>query len=373
MTRYRNTWAEIDLEAIRSNLRQLKKLLPENKEIMGVVKADGYGHGSVAVAKVLIENGVSFLMVAYLEEALVLRENGITEPILVIGRVAPQFVQVAVDYNITLAVFQFEWIKQALDLGINGTLTIHLEFETGFNRTGIRSKESLRKIVHAVQASNGKINITGAYTHFATADEINSEHYRRQKTVYEEMLQELTNLYAEPIVTHIGNSAAGIQYPKEMRQFTRFGISLYGLYPSWKIKQLNKVELKPAFSLYSELIEVKKIYPKEFIGYGVTYEAKEEEWIGTIPIGYADGWTRALQGFHVLIAGKKHPIIGRICMDMLMVKLDQPYSVGEKVTLIGKSGSAEISIDDVAKYLNTINYEIPCMITSRVPREYINR
>lgn len=373
MTRFRNTWAEIDLGAIRYNLKQLKQLLPKDKEIMGVVKANGYGHGSIEVAKTIIENGVSYLMVAYLEEALELREHGITEPILVIGRVPPQFVQVAVEHNITLAIFQAEWLKRALESGINGTLYIHLEFETGFNRTGIRSIDTLREIVRIVQSSDEKIKITGAYTHFATADEINSAHYKNQQSVYERMLQELSELYKEPIITHIGNSAAGIQYPEQMRQYTRFGISLYGLYPSRKIEQLNKVQLKQAFSLYSELIEVKKIQPGEYIGYGITYQAKEEEWIGTVPIGYADGWPRTLQGFHVLVGGKKQPIVGRICMDMMMVKLDQPYKVGEKVTLIGKSGTSEITVDDVANYLNTINYEIPCMITSRVPREYINR
>lgn len=373
MTRYRNTWAEIDLGAIRYNLKQLKRLLPKDREIMGVVKADGYGHGSVEVAETLIGEGVRYLMVAYLEEAIKLREHGIKEPIFVIGRVPPQFAQIAVDYDVELNVFQEEWIKEALEHGFDGVLSIHLEFETGFNRTGIRSLEDLREIVKQIEAASGKIKIVGAYTHFATADEIDSEHYNHQKTTYEKMLKELNRIYKGPIMTHIGNSAAGIQYPEDMRQFTRFGISLYGLYPSKAIKSLNKVTLKQAFSLFSELIEVKKISPGEYIGYGRTYQAEEEEWIGTVPIGYADGWPRALQGFHVLIGGKKQPIVGRICMDMMMVKLDRPYSVGEKVTLIGKSGAEEITVDDVADYLNTINYEVPCMITSRVPREYVNR
>jgi len=186
------------------------------------------------------------------------------------------------------------------------------------------------------------------------------------------MLQVLEQSYNEPIIAHIGNSAAGIQYPKRMKQYTRIGISLYGLYPSRQIKAIEKINLKQAFSLYSELIEVKKINRGEYIGYGMTYEAGEQEWIGTVPIGYADGWPRSLQGFYVLVAGKKQPIVGRVCMDMLMVKIDQPYDVGEKVTLIGPNRTAYISMDEVADYLNTINYEIPCMITSRVEREYIN-
>jgi len=372
MVRYRNTWAEIDLEAIRQNVVQLKTLLPNNRNIMGVVKADGYGHGSVEVAKAIVESGIDHLMVAYLEEAVKLRECGIKEPILVIGRIPPKYVPVAIKHDITLAVFQLEWIQDVLEQSLKGTLSIHLEFETGFNRTGIHSKQALHEIIDTVKEAPGLIEITGAYTHFATADEIDSVHYERQKKRYEAMLYELERSYDAPIVTHIGNSAAVIQYPEQMRQYTRIGISLYGLYPSRQIKQLKKIRLKQAFSLFSELIEVKQIEPGDYIGYGITYEATEAEWIGTVPIGYADGWPRALQGFHVLVAGRKQPIVGRICMDMLMVKLDQQYAVGEKVTLIGENNSSEISIDEVASYLKTINYEIPCMITSRVPREYIN-
>lgn len=371
MTRYRNTWAEINIDAIVHNILQLRSILPSGRKMMGVVKADGYGHGSVAVAKAIVSNGVDFLMVAFLEEAITLRENGINVPILVIGRTNPVFANIAAKYDITISVFQPEWIDTVMEIGLDDRLSIHVEFETGFNRTGIRTKEELEKMVQNVKESAGMIEITGAYTHFATADEIFSQHYKRQKQQYEEMLRLLANLYEKPIITHIGNSAAGIQYPDQMLQYTRFGVSLYGMYPSKEIKQLNKVPLLQAFSLYSELINVKKIHAGEFIGYGATYEAKTDEWIGTIPIGYADGWSRALQGFYVLIDGKKQPIVGRICMDMMMVKLDKYYEVGQKVTLIGKSKGDEITIDHVASYLQTINYEIPCMITSRVPREYV--
>lgn len=372
MVRYRNTWAEIDLAAIRHNLTQLQALLPEGRKIMGVVKADGYGHGSVEVAKVAVENGIDHLMVAYLEEAVKLREAGIKVPILVIGRISPKYVPVAIKHNVTLAIYQAEWVQEALNNFDDGTLSVHLEFETGFNRTGIYSQEDLRKIVQLIKRSTNKINITGAYTHFATADEIGSTHYSRQKERYEKMLHELESLYDEPIIAHTGNSAAGIQYPEQMKHYTRFGISLYGLYPSQQIKRLENVQLRQAFKLYSELIEVKRIKPGDYIGYGITYEAEKSEWIGTIPIGYADGWPRALQGFHVLVGGKRQPIVGRICMDMLMVRLDRQHKVGEKVTLIGVDQDEEVTIDAVAKYLKTINYEIPCMITNRVPREYIN-
>lgn len=371
MSRYRNTWAEIDLEAIKHNLDELKNLLPDDRDVMGVVKADGYGHGSVEVARTLVKNGVTHLMVAYLEEALALRKHGIKEPILVIGRVSPKFAKIAAENDITLAIFQAAWVEEVLKNQLQHNLSIHLEFETGFNRTGIRTIDTLRRIVELVKMSKGKIKITGAYTHFATADEIESVHFKNQKQRYEKMLQLLTEIYDKPLMTHIGNSAAGIQYPEQMLQYTRLGVSLYGLYPSADIKQLGNIQLKQAFSLYSELIAVKRIKKGEYVGYGVTYQAEEDEWLGTIPIGYADGWSRSFQGFHVLVDGKKQEIVGRVCMDMLMVRLDKEYEVGQKVTLIGKDNGAEISMDEVANYIDTINYEIPCMLTSRVPREYI--
>ena len=368
--RYRNTWVEINLDAIGYNIQQLKKLLPEDRKVMTVVKSNGYGHGSVAVAQTALDIGVDFLMVALLEEAVTLRKYGITAPILVVGRVDPAYAHVAVDLDITLTVFDMDWVKAISNIPLEKKLDVHIEFETGMNRTGICSTEELKAIVEAIKQLK-HVQITGCFTHFATADELNSSHFTNQRDRYEKMLNILTELYPDPVMTHIGNSAAGIQYPKDMQQYTRFGVSTYGLYPSKEIRGLGSVLLKQAFSLYSELIQVKKIKAGEFIGYGATYVAKEDEWIGTIPIGYGDGWRRALTGFHVLINGKKMPIVGRICMDVMMVKLDKNYEVGQKVTLIGEDHGAVIEVDDVADYLDTINYEIPCMITDRIPRIYV--
>lgn len=369
MMKYRNTWAEINLDAIGYNIQQLKKLLPDERKIMAVVKADGYGHGSVEVARTALNAGVDYLMVAIFEEAVYLRKNNIDAPILVVGRVSPSFAKVAAELNITLAVFQKEWVEAVQDEQFEKPLSIHLEFETGMNRTGICSASELKAIVEEVD-KHDSIQITGAFTHFATADDLNCAHFEQQRNRYEEMLSTLSSIYPHEIMTHIGNSAAGIQYPQHMLQYTRFGVSMYGLYPSDKIRQLKSVDLRQAFSLYSELIQVKKVKKGEFIGYGATYTSKVDEWIGTIPIGYGDGWRRALQGFHVLINGKKMPIVGRICMDVMMVKLDKEYEVGQKVTLIGEDNGTTIEMDDVANYLQTINYEIPCMFTSRIPRIY---
>lgn len=367
---YRNTWAEINLEAIRYNIQQLKSTLPEGHHVMTVVKADGYGHGSVQVARIAEEEGITFLMVALLEEAVTLRKGGIQLPILVIGRVPPEHAAVAVEYNITLTLFDKAWLHQLNTDTFIKPLSVHLEFETGMNRTGICTEQQLEEIVAQVIKLD-QIEITGAYMHFATADEIQTTYYEQQKARYHALLHKLTELHSGPLMTHIGNSAAGIQYPKEMLHYTRFGVATYGLYPSAEIQGLKTVKLKQAMSLYSELIQVKQIAGGDYVSYGATYHAEQDEWIGTIPIGYGDGWSRSLQGFHVLINGKKVPIVGRICMDVMMVKLDQPYNVGQKVTLIGEDHGAMISMDEVAQHLRTINYEIPCMLTSRIPRIYV--
>lgn len=370
MKRYRNTWAEVDLGAIKYNIEQLRSLLPEERKVMTVVKADGYGHGSLEVTRTALAAGVDYLMVALLEEAVYLREHGIDAPIVVIGRVPPTHVKDAVRYNVMLTAYQVEWVQAVNELALPEPVQVHVEFETGMNRTGVISKEELIAFINEVK--NGtNVHITGAYTHFATADEVESDLFKEQYRRYHEMLDVLMEHYDEPIITHVGNSAAGIQYAEKMLQYTRFGVSIYGLYPSRDIRDLRNVELKQAFSLYSELMQVKKINAGEAVSYGATYRAEEDTWIGTIPIGYGDGYSRSLQGFYVLIDGKKMPIVGRICMDAMMVQLDKPYPVGQKVTLIGEDHGAMIEMDDVAEFLGTINYEIPCMLTSRVPREYI--
>lgn len=367
---YRNTWAEVDIEAIRHNIQQLKKTLPSGHQVMTVVKADGYGHGALEVAKIAVQEGINFLMVALLEEAIFLRKGGIELPILVVGRVPPIHANIAAAHNITLALFDKTWVEELKDLSLEQPLSVHLEFETGMNRTGIYTEEQLKEIVYEVE-KNKYIKITGAYTHFATADEIGTVLYKQQRERYETLLNALNLLCPNQLVTHIGNSAAGIQYPDDMLKYTRFGVATYGLYPSTDLHKLEIVDLKQAMALYSELIQVKQIAKGNCVSYGATYCAKEDEWIGTIPIGYGDGWSRSLQNFHVLINGKKMPIVGRICMDVMMVKLDKSYEIGQKVTLIGKDSNSVISIDDIANHLKTINYEIPTTLTKRIPRIYI--
>lgn len=370
-TLYRETWAEIDLGAIEHNIEQVKQILPSHCDIIAVVKADGYGHGAVQVAQKALMSGATFLAVALLEEAMILREAGITAPILVLGRVSPGQAFVAAENDITLMFFQNEWIKEVNQLPLTSDLKLHLKLDTGFGRLGIRADEEIDDILEELN-KNKHIHLTGVYTHFATADEENVTYFKKQLSRFNHFLDVLKSKWRNPLAVHIGNSAASIRFPHLMHDYIRFGVSLYGLYPSEAAKKETSIDLRQAFSLHSRLAHVKKISKGESVGYGVTYTTEKEEWIGTFPIGYADGWRRSLQGASVLVDGKRCPIVGRVCMDQTMVLLDKNYPIGTKVTLIGNQDNETITMEEVADYIETINYEIPCMITSRVPRIYVN-
>lgn len=367
---YRETWAEVNLDAIGYNVQQMKQKLPEETKMFAVVKADGYGHGAAEVAKRALKAGADALAVALLEEALELREAGITVPILVFGWVAPEDTPIAADHQLTLTFFQKEWMEQVKLYQFAQPLKLNMKWDTGMGRVGIRTETELEELVDEL-ADAPNVRLTGIYTHFATADEQDLTYFKRQQARFQSLWQTFHKRWRSPVAIHIGNSAASIRFPDDMYHFIRFGIAMYGLYPSETVKQEDMIDLKQAFSLHSRLIHVKQIDAGESVSYGATHTAEKPEWIGTIPIGYADGWIRKLQGFEVLVGGKRMPIVGRICMDQTMIHLDKEYPIGTKVTLIGKQGNEAISMDEVARYLDTINYEIPCNIGKRVPRIYV--
>lgn len=368
---YRETWAEINLDAIEENVQNMRRHLPEHVQIMAVVKADGYGHGAVQTARTALQSGATWLGVALLDEAIALRQAGIDAPILVFGWTRPTDVQAAARNNISLTVYQKEWIEEAAKhYEGNAPVFLHLKMDTGMGRIGVKTEEELKGLVTALKADPRMI-AEGVFTHFATADENDRTYYDKQYQLFVQMLDRLKAMDVTPNIVHCGNSAASLKYPDKMFNMVRFGISMYGMSPSNEMKPMLPFELKPAFSLYSRLIHAKEIEAGEAIGYGATYKAEKRMWVGTVPIGYADGWLRGLSGkASVLIKGKYFPIIGRICMDQLMCELDEGYPVGEKVTLIGRDGGKQITSDDIAAHLETINYEVTCMISKRVPRLY---
>jgi alanine racemase len=361
---------EVNVDHIASNVKAILEHLPENVEIVAVVKANAYGHGAIEVANAAVSAGAKLLAVAILDEAIELRENGITCPILVMGWTRPEDVQVAIDHDITLTYFQHDWIKEAANKITSGKLPLHLKVDTGMNRVGTKSFEEALQIYEYAN-NQPMFDIAGIFTHFATADDEDQTYFKRQFEAFSTIL----NKFEEKGITfkqiHTSNSAAAIRSPEQTFSQVRVGIAMYGLAPAKEMKQSIPFPLKEAFSLHSKITHVKKIKAGEAVSYGADYIAKNDEWIGTVPVGYADGWIRKLAGqSEVLVQGKRVPIVGRVCMDQFMVRLTDGVNIGEKVTLIGEQNNAKISIDEIAERLETINYEVPLMISNRVPRVY---
>jgi alanine racemase len=365
---YRDTWAEIDLDAIYSNVKSMKNHIGEKTQLIAVVKANAYGHGDAEVAKTALEAGAEMLAVAFLDEAVVLREAGFEVPILVMGASRPADVKIAIDQRIILTAPSLEWLTEAEKNVQKGILSVHLKIDTGMGRLGVRTEEELLQAFNFAE-EKPNVKIEGIFTHFATADELDTAYFNKQYDIFTAMAQKAADY--DGVMIHCGNSAAGLRFPEKLVHAVRLGISMYGLSPSMEIKPELPYELKEAFSLHSRLVHVKKISKGDKVSYGATYTAEEDEWIGTIPIGYADGWVRRLKESEVLIDGERMPIVGRICMDQCMIKLSSFKETGTKVTLIGRQKEDCISVDEVAERLDTINYEVPCTITLRVPRMFL--
>ncbi|QOS92679.1 alanine racemase [Brevibacillus sp. JNUCC-41] len=367
-TFHRDTWAEVNLDSIFENISSMKKSLRKGVSLFAVVKANAYGHGDYEVAKTALEAGADFLSVAFLDEALALRKKGILAPILVLGASRPESAALAAEYGISLTVFDVAWLEKAKDLLKPGqVLQIHVKVDSGMGRIGIRDIGQLIK-VESLLEREVCFNFQGIFTHFATADEIKTDFYEKQLAFFKGMLSKLTR---KPEYVHAANSAASLRFTDPEWNAIRMGISMYGLSPSMEMKPILPFPLKQAISLRTKMVAVKQLSKGESVSYGATYTAEGDEWIGTLPIGYADGWIRKLQGQEVLVDGKRVPIVGRICMDQCMIKLPGPYPVGTEVTLMGNDGDESITVDEIAAKLETINYEVTCMIAARVPRIYI--
>ncbi|WP_084786889.1 alanine racemase [Bacillus tuaregi] len=365
---YRDTWAEINLDNIYYNVESLKNILPENVALFAVVKANAYGHGDIQVARTAVRAGASYIAVALMDEAVALRQKGLQEPVLVLGASRPEDVSLAAEYDITLTVFQKEWIVKAKEyLNDSKPVKLHIKVDSGMGRIGVKTKQELREVEEAIR-ENACFYLEGVFTHFATADQVDRTYYKKQLALFKELVDSFEE---RPELVHSSNSAASLRYPESYFNGARLGISMYGLSPSKEIEVELPYPLKEAFSLRTKLVHVKEVEPGDKVGYGATYEAKAKEWIGTLPIGYADGWIRKLSGQEVLVDGKRVPIAGRICMDQTMIKLPYQLPLGTEVTLIGNQGDEFISVNEIAETLETINYEIVCMMSNRVPRVFI--
>ncbi len=369
----RPVWAEISLDNLAHNMREIRRVA-KSKDIMAIIKADAYGHGAMDVAPVLLENGATSLGVAVITEAIELRKAGIKDPLMILGYTPLTFSKEIIKYDIQQTVFTFEYAKalsnEAQKLGI--TAKIHIGLDTGMGRIGFLPNEESVNEVYAI-SKLPNIEIVGLFSHFSSADEEDKDYTYEQLDKFNNFYHELTKKGVKPKIRHIANSAAIIDLPETHFEAVRPGLILFGYYPSEEIHK-EKIHLKPVLTLKTDVVHVKTMEKDMYISYGRKYKTEKESIIATLPIGYADGYTRLLfNKAKVIINGKLAPIVGRICMDQCMVDVTDigEVKVGDEVILIGQQGNVKFDADDIAELLGTINYEIICMIGKRVPRVYI--
>ncbi len=372
MKKYYRVVAKVDLDAMRHNIHELRKVLRPESKIMAVIKADGYGHGAIPLARDLIDNGVYHFAVSTLEEGIALRRSGIDYPILIMGYTPVDNYESLITYDLTQTVFKLsmgESLSQAA-LNQNKKARVHIKVDTGMGRVGFLSNDSSIETVCQI-ASMPQLFVEGIYTHFAKADESDKTYTKEQLSKFTYFIKALEKRGVHIPIKHASNSAGLMDVPHGHFDFVRAGISLYGLYPSEEVN--HDVSLKPVLSLVSHIVMIKKVESGTKISYGGTFETSKPSRIATIPVGYGDGYPRTLSSKgRVLIRGKYAPIIGRICMDQMMVDIThvQDAKDGDEVVIIGQQGGHSITTDEIAKLTHTINYEIVCQLGKRIPRVY---
>lgn len=366
------TWAEISLDNLKFNMKNIKKLLKEDTKICGVVKANAYGHGSIEISKALINEGVDYIAVARLEEAMELRQNDIIIPILCLGYIDENALENAVKNNIDITIYSYEAAYKLNEIcrKLGEQSKIHIKIDTGMSRIGfLPNVKSIDEIENISKLSD--ISIEGMYTHFAVADEKDKEFTYKQVDRFNYVVEELENRDIFIPIKHVSNSAATMDCCDLNFNMVRCGIILYGHYPS---DDVNKeiLPLKPVMTLKTKVAHIKEVESDVGISYGLRYKTLEKTKIATLPIGYADGFTRLLTDkVKVKVNGEMVPVVGKICMDQCMIKINKnnDIKVGDEVIIFGEGN--ELRIENLANELGTINYEMLCMISRRIERVYM--
>lgn len=374
--------AEVDLGAVKRNIRSLKGLTAPGTGFMAVVKANAYGHGTVPVGGAAMAAGADFLAVARISEAVELREAGINLPVLLFGDVLPDQAVYMATHNIRASITNLDMAKalagqlHSRDL----TLKIHIKVDTGMGRLGfvhntLNAPDSIgNDLVEEILAiqSLARIEVEGIYTHLSRSDEQDKTHARNQINRFLELTGQLAAREFTPKFRHVANSAGVIDMPESHFEMVRPGISIYGLWPSDDVDK-TRIVLEPAMSIRSKVIQVKAV-PKGFgVSYGATHVTPAPTTIATVPIGYADGYSRLLSNRgHMLVRGRRAPILGRVCMDFTMIDVGHIPGVasGDEVIIMGTQGSETISADEIARLTQTINYEVTAGLTGRIPLRY---
>ncbi len=369
---YTRIYARIDLDAIVKNMEAMRDNLPSDTKIIGVVKTDGYGHGAVPVAKT-IDSFVWGYAVATLEEGQNLRRHGIEKPILVLGSTHPRHFKELIEDDIRPAVFEVDKAEMLSELAVSmrKTVRLHIALDTGMGRIGFHpDEESLEKVKNIADLPG--VQIEGMFTHFARADETDKTFTNLQYERYNEFNNGLKKLGIHIPICHCANSAAIMELPQMGMDASRAGITMYGLYPSDEVDRSMK--LYPAMAVRSFITYIKEVEPGTPISYGGTFVSDHKMKIATIGAGYGDGYPRNLSGKgQVLICGHRAPILGRVCMDQCMIDVtDIPEAAEDTpVTLLGRDGDDEITMEELAEWSGGFHYEIPCVLGKRVPRVYV--
>ncbi|PEA54933.1 alanine racemase [Bacillus pseudomycoides] len=370
----RDTIVEVNLDAVKHNVREFKKCVnDENITMMAAVKANGYGHGAVEVAKAAIEAGIHQLAVAFVDEGIELREAGVTVPILVLGYTPVDAVKDAVEHNIMITVYRIEDLKGINEIAnqLEKRARIQVKIDTGMSRIGLQEEEVLPFLE---ELKNMKyIEVEGMFTHYSTADEADKTYTNMQTGLFEKAVNTAKELGIHLPYIHSSNSAGSMELGNTFQNMVRVGIGIYGMYPSKEVDH-TAVSLKTALSLKSKVAHIKQAKKNCGVSYGNTYVTTGEEWIATVPIGYADGYNRQLSNKgYALINGIRVPVLGRVCMDQLMLDVTKamPVHVGDEVVFYGSQGKESLYVDEIADTLGTINYEVTCMLSRRLPRIYI--
>jgi alanine racemase len=378
------TWAEINLNAYAHNIRELRRVTRPTARLMAVVKANGYGHGSVEVSREALQNGAQYLGVARINEAIPLREAGLDVPILIFGYTPPDLAPFLIDYELTQTIYSLSTAsalsEQATRKGKK--INVHLKVDSGMGRLGfllaatndtpddVMARNSIRAI-EAITRLPG-LTVEGIFTHFATADSADKSYADLQLDRFMDFLNRLQKEGLEPPVRHTANSGALIDMPNSHLDMVRPGIATYGLHPSEEVNK-SRVDLWPVMSVKSRVIHLKQVPPGFNISYGITFQTKKQTTIATVPVGYADGFNRLLSSRgHMLVHGQRVPIVGRVCMDLTMLDVGDVSGVAleDEVVVFGEQGDEAVTADEIASHLDTINYEIVSTVTARVPRIY---